>query len=56
MSTRETRIESTPSALPEGFMPGNVAPFVMRYGTDFLVAMHRASRVDPERQEEAEPA
>lgn len=24
-------------------MPGTVAPFVMRYGTDFLVAMQRAA-------------
>jgi hypothetical protein len=30
-------------ALPDGFMPGAVAPFVMRYGTDFLVAMQRAA-------------
>lgn len=30
-------------AWPEGFMPGTVAPFVMRYGTDFLVAMQRAA-------------
>jgi hypothetical protein len=28
---------------PDGFMPGTVAPFVMRYGTDFLVAMQRAA-------------
>jgi len=26
-------------------MPGTVAPFVMRYGTDFLVAMQRAAAV-----------
>lgn len=30
-------------ALPDGFVPGSVAPFVMRYGTDFLVAMQRAA-------------
>jgi hypothetical protein len=24
-------------------MPGTVAPFVMRYGVDFLVAMQRAA-------------
>lgn len=56
MSSREARTDSTPSALPEGFMPGNVAPFVMRYGTDFLVAMRRASVVEAEQHEEAEPA
>jgi hypothetical protein len=28
---------------PDGFMPGTVAPFVMRYGVDFLVAMQRAA-------------
>jgi len=26
-------------------MPGAVAPFVMRYGTEFLVAMQRAAAV-----------
>ncbi|WP_448098115.1 hypothetical protein [Luteibacter yeojuensis] len=31
------------ASLPDGFMPGTVAPFVMRYGTDFLVAMQRAA-------------
>lgn len=31
------------TTLPDGFMPGTVAPFVMRYGTDFLVAMQRAA-------------
>ena len=35
--------ESTTASLPDGFMPGTVAPFVMRYGTDFLVAMQRAA-------------
>ena len=30
---------------PGGLMPGSVAPFVMRYGTDFLVAMQRAAAV-----------
>jgi len=28
---------------PDGFMPGTVAPFVMRYGVDFLVAMQRTA-------------
>lgn len=39
-------------------MPGNVAPFVMRYGVDFLVAMQRAAAVQETTQgaEEAEPA
>ncbi len=31
--------------MPEGFVPGTVAPFVMRYGTEFLVAMQRAAAV-----------
>lgn len=31
------------TTLPDGFVPGTVAPFVMRYGTDFLVAMQRAA-------------
>lgn len=31
------------AALPEGLVPGTVAPFVMRYGVDFLVAMQRAA-------------
>jgi hypothetical protein len=45
-------------ALPDGCMPGNVAPFVMRYGVDFLVAMQRAAAVQETTQaaEEAEPA
>jgi hypothetical protein len=46
MARRFTLVEntdSTPVALPDGFMPGTVAPFVMRYGTDFLVAMQRAA-------------
>lgn len=54
--TTEPRHDTTPSALPEGFMPGNVAPFVMRYGTDFLVAMRRAGLAEAGRHEEAEPA
>lgn len=33
------------ATLPDGFVPGTVAPFVMRYGTDFLRAMQRASTV-----------
>jgi hypothetical protein len=39
--------------MPEGCMPGNVAPFVMRYGTQFLLAMQRAAetRVTPEPSE-----
>jgi len=32
-----------PAPWPDGFMPGTVAPFVMRYGVDFLVAMQRAA-------------
>lgn len=45
-------------ALPDGCMPGNVAPFVMRYGVDFLVAMQRAAAAQESTQgaEEAEPA
>jgi hypothetical protein len=39
-------LDSFPPALPDGFMPGTVAPFVMRYGTDFLVAMQRAASHD----------
>lgn len=33
----------TSATLPEGFVPGTVAPFVMRYGVDFMVAMQRAA-------------
>jgi hypothetical protein len=33
------------AALPDGFVPGTVAPFVMRYGTDFLMAMQRAAAI-----------
>ena len=46
-------------AWPDGFMPGAVAPFVMRYGTDFLVAMQRAAAAHDAAQipaSEAEPA
>lgn len=45
-------------ALPDGCMPGSVAPFVMRYGVEFLVAMQRtaASQVGTPAAEEAEPA
>ncbi|MGE7137088.1 hypothetical protein ACQKIE_05610 [Luteibacter sp. NPDC031894] len=45
--TQVSSIEALPgtdtTAWPDGFMPGTVAPFVMRYGTDFLVAMQRAA-------------
>ena len=47
---------------PDGFMPGTVAPFVMRYGTDFLVAMQRATasqdagRLPAATETEREPA
>ncbi|UPG91903.1 hypothetical protein L2Y96_09090 [Luteibacter aegosomaticola] len=45
-------------ALPDGCMPGHVAPFVMRYGVDFLVAMQRAAgpKANTRAAEEAEPA
>lgn len=45
-------------ALPDGCMPGTVAPFVMRYGVDFLVAMQRAAAAQDNSQVEieAEPA
>lgn len=45
-------------ALPEGCVPGTVAPFVMRYGVEFLVAMQRAAsnRASAPSSEEAEPA
>ncbi|MET0505229.1 MAG: hypothetical protein ABWZ85_07860 [Luteibacter sp.] len=45
-------------SLPDGFVPGTVAPFVMRYGTDFLVAMQRAALMHDAEQPsaEAEPA
>ncbi|HVI54821.1 MAG TPA: hypothetical protein VM621_07185 [Luteibacter sp.] len=39
-------VEDTDTAAmpwPDGFMPGTVAPFVMRYGVDFLVAMQRSA-------------
>jgi hypothetical protein len=46
MARRSTLLPETDSAsLPDGFVPGTVAPFVMRYGTDFLVAMQRAATV-----------
>jgi hypothetical protein len=35
--------DPTAAPWPDGFMPGTVAPFVMRYGVDFLVAMQRAA-------------
>jgi len=31
------------NALPDGFVPGSVAPFMMRYGTGFLLAMQKAA-------------
>lgn len=37
-------------------MPGTVAPFVMRYGTDFLVAMQRAAASHDAVRTEAETA
>ena len=51
MARRVTQVSSPvvedtdPNATPwpDGFMPGTVAPFVMRYGVDFLVAMQRAA-------------
>jgi hypothetical protein len=36
-------IHSSAAPWPDGFMPGTVAPFVMRYGVDFLVAMQRTA-------------
>ena len=52
--------QSEAAAWPEGFMPGTVAPFVMRYGTDFLVAMQRAAAAHdaarPSVHTEIEPA
>ena len=36
-------VDTPVPVLPDGFMPGTVAPFVMLYGTDFLVAMQRAA-------------
>ncbi|WP_369930023.1 hypothetical protein [Xanthomonas sp. NCPPB 2632] len=46
MARRSTLLPETQIVtLPDGFVPGTVAPFVMRYGTDFLVAMQRAASV-----------
>lgn len=42
-STLLPDIDTDIVSLPDGFVPGTVAPFVMRYGTDFLVAMQRAA-------------
>ncbi|MDF3981709.1 hypothetical protein P3W24_11265 [Luteibacter sp. PPL201] len=42
------------SALPDGGVPLHVAPFVMRYGTDVLIAMRRAAEHAP--HPSAEPA
>lgn len=46
----------TNSSLPDGYVPVHVAPFVMRYGTDFLRAMQRASTEEARGETEAEPA
>jgi hypothetical protein len=35
--------ELDPAGLPDGFVPGSVAPFMMRYGTGFLLAMQKAA-------------
>jgi hypothetical protein len=35
--------DHTAAPWPDGLVPGTVAPFVMRYGVDFLVAMQRAA-------------
>ena len=44
MARRSTLLPETETVtLPDGFVPGTVAPFVMRYGTDFLVAMQRTA-------------
>jgi hypothetical protein len=43
-------------ALPDGCMPGSVAPFVMRYGVDFLVAMQRAAAQETRGAKKPEPA
>lgn len=48
-------IDSVSTSLPDGFVPGTVAPFVMRYGTDFLVAMQRAAAVHDAGAEMVEP-
>jgi hypothetical protein len=61
MARRFTLVEETESTLatlPDGFMPGTVAPFVMRYGVDFLVAMQRsaAAQENAPASEQAEPA
>ncbi|NID14259.1 hypothetical protein [Luteibacter yeojuensis] len=60
---RSIEVRSNPdtaAAWPDGFMPGTVAPFVMRYGTDFLVAMQRAATAHDAAEataaSEAEPA
>jgi hypothetical protein len=47
---------TTAQALPDGCVPGTVAPFVMRYGVDFLVAMQRAAAQERQGAEEVEPA
>ncbi|UPG87392.1 hypothetical protein L2Y94_08580 [Luteibacter aegosomatis] len=46
----------TNSSLPDGYVPVHVAPFVMRYGTDFLRAMRRAAVEGARDEAEAEPA
>jgi hypothetical protein len=56
-STLLPDIDTDIASLPDGFVPGTVAPFVMRYGTDFLVAMQRAAQThDAERPAEPETA
>jgi hypothetical protein len=47
--------DSATVSLPDGFVPGTVAPFVMRYGTDFLVAMQRTALAHDAEQPSAEP-
>lgn len=44
------------SSLPDGYVPMDVAPFVMRYGTDVLRAMRSAALVEACAPSEAEPA
>lgn len=47
-------LDVTVASLPDGFMPGTVAPFVMRYGIHFLVAMQRAAATHDAAQSPAE--
>ncbi|MEX1826732.1 hypothetical protein [Luteibacter sp. CQ10] len=46
----------TNSSLPDGYVPVHVAPFVMRYGTEFLRATQRAALEGARDEPEAEPA